>query len=199
MSDSVQPHRRQPTRLPCPRDSPGKNIGVGCHFRLQCLKVKSESEVAQSCLTLSDLMDCSLPGSSIRGIFQARVLEWVAIVFSAQCLYWELCTFLLFNKSYSLATESVCVFMKFSFGSANKNSDSHYITVGKNPLKKKKEQTRSSPPRERVAGRKARGLQTEEIGCKCQTFVISLLSGRRKQATSVSFFPLLYTDLKGFF
>ena len=79
MSDSVQPHRRQPTR-PCRTwDSPGKNTGVGCHFLLQCMKVKSESEVTQSCLTLSDPMDCSLPGSSIHGIFQARVLEWVAI------------------------------------------------------------------------------------------------------------------------
>ena len=68
MSDSVQPHRRQPTRLPCPWDSPGKNTGVGCHFLLQCMKVKSESEVAQSCLTLSDPMDCSPPGSSIHGI-----------------------------------------------------------------------------------------------------------------------------------
>ena len=82
MSDSVQPHRQQPTRLPRPWDSPGKNTGVGCHFLLQCMKVKSESEVPQSCPTLSDLMDCSLPGSSIHGIFQARVLEWVAIVFS---------------------------------------------------------------------------------------------------------------------
>ena len=63
-------------------DSPGKNTGVGCHFLLQCMKVKSESEVAQSCPTLSDLMDCSLPGSSIHGIFQARVLEWGAIAFS---------------------------------------------------------------------------------------------------------------------
>ena len=62
--------------------SPGKNTGVGCHFLLQCMKVKSESEVAQSCLTLSDPMDYSLPGSSIHGIFQARVLEWVAIAFS---------------------------------------------------------------------------------------------------------------------
>ena len=79
MSDSVQPHRRQPTRLPCPWDSPGKNTGVGCHFLLQCIKVKSESEVAQSCPTLSDPMDCSLPGSSVHGIFQARVLEWGAI------------------------------------------------------------------------------------------------------------------------
>ena len=64
-----------PTRLPCPWDSLGKNTGAGCHFLLQCMKVKSESEVAQSCLTLSDPMDCSLPGSSIHGIFQARVLE----------------------------------------------------------------------------------------------------------------------------
>ena len=77
------PHRRQPTRLPRPWDSPGKNTGVGCHFLLQCMKVKSESEVGQSCLTLSDPMDCSLPGPSIHGIFQARVLEWVAIAFSA--------------------------------------------------------------------------------------------------------------------
>ena len=77
MSDSVRPHRRQPTRLPHPWDSPGKNTGVGCHFLLQCMKVKSKSEVAQSCLTLSDAMDCSLPGSSVHGIFQARVLEWM--------------------------------------------------------------------------------------------------------------------------
>ena len=63
-----------------PWDSPGKNTGVGCHFLLQCMKVKSEIEVAQSCLTLSDLMDCSLPGSSVLGIFQARVLEWGATV-----------------------------------------------------------------------------------------------------------------------
>ena len=85
VSDSVRPHRWQPTRLPRPWDSPGKNIGVGCHFLLQC--VKSESEVAQSCPTLSDHMDCSLPGSSIRGIFQARVLEWGAIAFSDQLFY----------------------------------------------------------------------------------------------------------------
>ena len=67
---------------PRPWDSPGKNTGVGCHFLLQCRKVKSESEVAQSCLTLSDPMHCSLPGSSIHGIFQPRVLEWGAITFS---------------------------------------------------------------------------------------------------------------------
>ena len=76
------PHRRQPTRLPRPWDSPGKNTGVDCHFLLQCMKVKSESEVAQLCPTLSDPMDCSPPGSSIHGIFQARVLEWSAIAFS---------------------------------------------------------------------------------------------------------------------
>ena len=74
MSDSVQPGRWQPTRLCHPWDSPGENTRVGCHFLLQCMNVKSESEVAQSCLTLSDPMDCSLPGSSIHGIFQARVL-----------------------------------------------------------------------------------------------------------------------------
>ena len=63
-------------------DSSGKNTGVGCHFLLQCMKVKSESEVAQSCPTPSDPMDCSLPGSSVHGILQARTLEWVAISFS---------------------------------------------------------------------------------------------------------------------
>ena len=82
MSDSVQPHRRQPTRLPRPWDSPGKNTGVGCHFLLQRMKVKSESEIAQTCPTLSSLMDCSLPGSSVHGIFQARGLEWGASAFS---------------------------------------------------------------------------------------------------------------------
>ena len=86
MSNFVQPHRRQPTRLPCPWDSPGKNTGVGCHFLLQCVKVKSESEVAQSCPTLSNPMDYSLPGSSVHGIFQARVLEWGAIAFSVTSL-----------------------------------------------------------------------------------------------------------------
>ena len=78
----MQPHRRQPSRLSRPWDSPGKNTGVGCHFLLQCMKVKSESEVAQLCPTLCDPMDCSPPGSSTHGIFQARVLEWGAISFS---------------------------------------------------------------------------------------------------------------------
>ena len=84
--DSVRPHRQQPTRLPRPWDSSGKNTGVGCHFLLQCLKVKSESEVAQSCPTLSDPMDCSPPGSSIHGIFQVRVLESGAITFSVSII-----------------------------------------------------------------------------------------------------------------
>ena len=82
MSDSVQPHGWQPTRLPRPWDSPGKNTGVGCHFLLQCMKVKSESEVTQSRPILSNPMDCSLPGSSVHGIFQTRVLEWGAIAYS---------------------------------------------------------------------------------------------------------------------
>ena len=72
MSDSVRPQRWQPTRLPCPWDSLGKNTGVGCHFLLQCMKVKSESEVTQSCPTPSDPMDCSLPGSSFHGIFPGK-------------------------------------------------------------------------------------------------------------------------------
>ena len=89
MSDSVRPHRWQPTRPPHPWDSPGKITGVGYHFLLQCMKVKSESEseVAQSCLTLRDPTDCSLPGSSDHGIFQARVLEWGAIAFSPIGVY----------------------------------------------------------------------------------------------------------------
>ena len=87
MSDSVRPQRRQPTRLPHPWDSPGKNTGVGCHFLLQRMKVKSESEVAQSCPTLSDRMDCILPGPSIHGICQARVLEWGAVLLYDTLIY----------------------------------------------------------------------------------------------------------------
>ena len=89
MSNSVWPHRRQPTRLPRPWDSPGKNTGVGCHFLLQCMKVESESEVAQSCPTPCNPMDCSLPGSSVHGIFQARVLEWGTIAFSNYTEEWR--------------------------------------------------------------------------------------------------------------
>ena len=94
----LRSHRRQPTRLRRPWNSPGKNTGVGCHFLLQCMKVKSESEVAQSCLTLSHPMDCSLPGSSVHGIFQSRVLEWGAIAFSV----WQVLE--KFNKSCCLKT-----------------------------------------------------------------------------------------------
>ena len=85
MSNSVWPHRRQPTRLPHPWDSPGKNTGVGCHFLLQCMKVKSESEDTQSCPTLSDPMDCSLPGSSVHGISQSTGVGCIA--FSAALFY----------------------------------------------------------------------------------------------------------------
>jgi len=102
VSDSVGPHRRQPARLSHPWDSPGKNTGVGCHFLLQCIKVKGGSEVAQSCLTLSNPMDCSLPGSSVHGIFQARVLEWGTI---AQQLYYFTCSSTLL-KYFSFSTSS---------------------------------------------------------------------------------------------
>ena len=90
MSNSVQLHRWQPTRLHRSWDSPGKNTGVGCHFPLQYMKVKSESEVAQSYPTLSDPMECSLPGSSVYRIFQARVLEWGAVAFSRYIGQWFL-------------------------------------------------------------------------------------------------------------
>ena len=108
VSDSVRPHRRQPTRLLRPWDSPGKNTGVGCHFLLQCMKVKSESEVSQSCPTLRDSMDCSLPVSSVHGILRARVLEWGAIAFSAVTailhLFMEVCLWQVLSKRCSLAT-----------------------------------------------------------------------------------------------
>ena len=126
MSDSVRPHRRQPTRLHHPWDSPGKNAGVGCHFLLQCMKVKSESEVAQSCPTLSDPMDCSPPGSSIHGIFQARVLEWGATAFSLEALWegsipgllpWQLSFLDLQPKHSSLSS---CIFIVF-FSSCSYN------------------------------------------------------------------------------
>ena len=93
----MQPHRRQPIRLRSPWDSPGKNTGVGCPFLLQCMRVKSESEVAQLCPTLHNPMDCSLPGSSVHGIFQARVVEWVAIAFSKICLRWSILESVLFS------------------------------------------------------------------------------------------------------
>ena len=102
----MRPHRRQPTRLPHTWDSPGKNTGVGCHFLLQCMKVKSEREVTQSCLTLRDPMDCSPPGSSVHGIFQARVLEWGAIAFSVRCLILTILHLDLLLSSVSLSSLS---------------------------------------------------------------------------------------------
>ena len=95
--------RWQPIRLHCPWDSPGKNSGVGCYFLLQCMSVKSESEVAQLCQTLSDPMDCSLPGSSVHGIFQARVLEWGAVAFSdniSSTMLDPFCIYHMFSELY---------------------------------------------------------------------------------------------------
>ena len=122
MPDSVRPHRRQPTRLPRPWDSPGKNTGVGCHFLLQCMKVKRKSEVTQSCLNLSDPMDRSLPGSSVHRIFQARVLEWGAIAFSDKQISRYIFTFIIFkaiNKISSssrimIKTHSALIFQKWN-------------------------------------------------------------------------------------
>ena len=114
VSNSVGPHRQQPTRLPRPWDSPGKNTGVGCYFLLQCMKVKSESEVTQSCPTLSDPMACSPPGPSIHGIFQARVLEWVAIAFSRfstrEALYIEPHLFWQVNTFYRLKMKKLYLY-----------------------------------------------------------------------------------------
>ena len=97
VSNSVRPQRWQPTWLPRPWDSPGKNTGVGCHFLLQCMKVKSESEVAQSCPTLSDPMDCSLPGSSVHGI--SRQEYWSGLSISSSHILilfqWDVETLLL--------------------------------------------------------------------------------------------------------
>ena len=105
VSNSVRPHRRQTTRLPHPWNSQGKDTGVGCHFLLQCMEVKSESEVAQSCPTLSDPMDYSPSGSSVHGILQARVLEWVAIAFSTLPVYplfYSLEMIFIFCNSFSI-------------------------------------------------------------------------------------------------
>jgi len=109
------PHRQQPTRLCHPWDSPGKNTGVGCHIFLQCMKVKSKSEVAQSCPTLSDPMDCSLPGSSIHGIFQARVLEWGAIAFIGNIKNTH------FGNIYTVYTDYLYWSSSFSYSSSNYN------------------------------------------------------------------------------
>ena len=114
VSDSVWPQRQQPTRLPRPWDSPGKNTGVACHFLLQCVKVKSESEVAQSCLTFCNPMDCSSPGSSIPGILQARVLE---------C--WNLP-----KKGYPVSRDKAEAIAKWSEGNNYDKIKSHTHQVG---------------------------------------------------------------------
>ena len=131
MSDSVRPSRRQPTRLPRPRDSAGKNTGAGCPLLLRCRKVKSEREVAQSCPTLSGPMDCSPPGSSIHGIFQARGLERGDIAFSAgyykfpQIISPQLLVFvrwLNLNYQTAITLHAFCVSTCFVFN-ANKKSN----------------------------------------------------------------------------
>ena len=96
---------------PRPWDSPGKNTGVGCHFLLQCIKVKSESEVAQSSPTLSHPMDCSLPDSSVHGVFQARVLEWVAIAFS---ILGDIITRAI-SHQFQVLKNNFCIFKNFCF------------------------------------------------------------------------------------
>ena len=117
LCDPVQPHRRQPTRLPRPWDSPGKNTGVGCHFLLQCMKVKSESEVTQSYPTLNDPMDCSPPGSSIHRIFPARVLHIKAYLCSprppAPSLPHPLRTTSLFSTSVSVQRQVHLSYFRF--------------------------------------------------------------------------------------
>ena len=130
MSNSVRPHRQQPTRLPRPWDSPGKNTGAGCPFLLQCLKVKGESEVAQSCPTLSDPMDCSPPGSSVHGIFQARVLEWGAIAFS-RLQYWRPQFSFWVGKIHCRRDRlPTPVFLGFSGGSAGKENSMDCMVLG---------------------------------------------------------------------
>ena len=112
MSDSVRPHRRQPTRLRGPRDSLGKNTGVGCHFFLQCMKVKSQSEVAQSFPTLSDPMDCSLPGSSVHGF--SRQEYWIGVPLPSliKCPGWFYLLYLVWGL-FSLLDQWVYSFIKF--------------------------------------------------------------------------------------
>ena len=124
MSDSVWPHRQKPTRLLRPWDSPGKNTGVGGHFLLQCMKVKvkSESEVTQSCPTLSDPMDYSPSGSSAHGIFQARVLEWGAIALSSIEPYSNI------NVSLTQLRRKVVIF-RASWSHEMKNISLTYVSV----------------------------------------------------------------------
>ena len=126
---TVRPHRQQPTRLPCPWDSPGKNNGVGCHFLLQCMKVRSESEGVQSCPTLSDPIDCSPPGSSIHGIFQARVLEWGAIAFSKNHLCMGINKYPQFHH-----IKSVCLYVCVCVCSVMYNSVTLWTAARQTPL-----------------------------------------------------------------
>ena len=126
MSDSVWPHRQQPTRLHHSWDSPGKNTGMGCHFLPQCMKVKSESEVAQPCPALRDPMDCHLPGFSAHGIFQARVLEWVAISFSRRS-----------SQSKDWTQVSHIVGRRFTIRATREHTEANYtITYVKNTLER---------------------------------------------------------------
>ena len=144
MSDSVRPHRRQPTRLPRPWDSPGKNTGVGCHFVLQCMKVKSESEVAQCARLLATPWTTYLAPPSM-GF--SRQEYHSGVPWTLDNLMW--------------GQEHPQVFVIHCFPVVC----------------------------ERVTGRKARGLQMEEIACKCQTFLF-LLSGRRKQSSDIFSFSI---------
>ena len=153
MADSVRPHRWQPTRLPRPWDSPGKNTGVGYHSLLQCMKVKSESEVAQLCPTLSDPMGCSLPGSSIHGILQARVPEWGAVAFSSPSLpisnskmpasflfrlphyqTWTLWSAMLVNSYISLSSISLDQVPRLSMVGGEKNLKAYLLLLKKHTL-----------------------------------------------------------------
>ena len=118
MSDSVRPHRRQPTRLRHPWDPPGKNAGVGCHFLLQCMKVKSESEVTQSCRTLRDPMDCSLQAPLSMGF--SRQETWSGVP--------------------SPSPIHTYIYMDFPVGSAGKESTCNAGDLGcrEDPLEKEK-------------------------------------------------------------
>ena len=149
MSDSVQPHRRQPTRLLRPWYSPGKNTGVGCHFLFQCMKVKSESEVAQSCPTLHDPVDCSPPGFSIYEIFRARVLEWGTIAFSQEVpvvsfkIKKEFSNFIPFQDCFSYLGSLPISYRSFLIGQLLKNPPAMWKTwvrsLGwEDPLEKRK-------------------------------------------------------------
>ena len=140
MLQSVRPHRQQPTRLRHLWDPPGKNTGVGCHFLLQCMKVKSEREVAESCPTPSDLMDCSLPGSSVHGLFQARVLECRAIAFSnnnrsthlfCQVLFWVIYTYYFLQSSQEPYEEGNMFSPFYRWGNWGRGKLSNFLKVMK--------------------------------------------------------------------